>query len=195
MHLSFPPLATFTARNGTVMPIAGCSTLGVVRFGQVIEAIAHRLNLADHGDTWTQAYLRDRELQGLVQEGLQLNGINPDWVSLDEAEALLLTRIDDSGIPQAGWLIELNRPKAQPDVGAAIAASLGEMLAAISSHTGSLSEAIELASEVPAVVLADWLEAKAALQDPKPRGGRKVDRETARADLAKLQLAIDQGRV
>lgn len=133
--------------------------------------------LSDRPETWQQIYRTNKRFQHICTQCLQLNGVDPDWLTFDQLEALLFQRIDaDTGEIRAGWLLELNRPPEAEgsSKGKGEALSAEEMVAAIALTTGNLKEALELYTSVrPSQFVSELLKAQAELKDPDSRTKRK----------------------
>lgn len=191
-YINFPILAEFVDRAGITRPIVGCSLLGRQEFFERYAELEMRLRQAEANQHWEWLYEGDRRFSYLVKRCLELNGIEPDWVTFAQVEQFLLFRSEGEDYRE-GWLVELNRPK----VGDRPAAkskplTLAEMLAAVASHTESISEALELANNVPAELLMDVLEARALQQNPERAKELEKQRrnEALKQDFNQL-MAID----
>lgn len=151
----------FEDRSGVMRTLYGCSVVGRFEFFERLQQIEARFRELPNDRSWQQLYEADRRLKFLIDRCLTLNGIELDWVTLDMVEQLLFHRIEDE-LYEEGWLISLNQPKKPPSAGAK-SMTLEEILAAVSTHTSSIKEAIDLAETLPANQLMDLLEARARL--------------------------------
>jgi hypothetical protein len=188
MHISFPPLAEFDDRFGIPRAIVGCSILGREEFTQRLTEIHTLLAQSEQSQSWQALYSQSQRFQYLVRRCLELNGIEPDWVSFGQVEQLLLCRLDGDGNYHEGWLVELNRPPQAPAAPQKPAdpLTLAETLAILSTHTQSLEEALRLADAVPANLLTEVMAARSDLQNPEEARKRKN-----KARNAKLREEFD----
>lgn len=164
-QIDFSPLAEFVDRTGIVRPIYGCSLLGRFEFVDRQEQITQMLDGAASDQTWQQMYIDSKPFANAVNRCLALNGIDPDWLTPTSLEQLLFVRTGDDGEWQAGWLTELNtrESKAVSASSDSIESTLPNLLAVLSLNCDSLTEAIELASGVPANLLLDVMDARVEL--------------------------------
>ncbi|MEO1208297.1 MAG: hypothetical protein AAFX78_02025 [Cyanobacteria bacterium J06638_20] len=193
MVLTFPEKGRFVDRWGITRPVYGCSLLGRDAFWEGIAELAGRLAETEAPDTFQQRYDWDRQIKYLVEHLLKLNGIDPDWVTLDQAEQLLIRSTNGA----EGWLLSVNRPKGSPAKGkkAQEPVSTTEIIASLSLHTGSVDSAIRLADEAPADFIVSILEARAELTaPPKERRRRQVRKHKAELleDLDRIHAAQAQ---
>ncbi|HEY9639054.1 MAG TPA: hypothetical protein V6C57_01145, partial [Coleofasciculaceae cyanobacterium] len=189
----------FVDRFGTTRIIAGCSLCGREEFFARIRELCDRMNSeAGADETWEQFYERDDRTKFLVKRCLELNGIDPDWVNLSMIDQLLLSRPGElEGMPKQGWLVELNLPRKPAQEGQA-AASLEQMIAALSSHTQGLIEALELARDpkYPANELVEILEARVEQQKealPDKKKPTRADFEKQRKKLQERLSKVNEG--
>lgn len=176
--IEFPPLAEFEDCRGEVRPIRGCSLVGRFEFHDRSAEIWQRLATAEPGEHWQQLYVRDRRLQYLIKRCLELNGIDPEWVTLSQVESLLISRETEQGM-ETGWLLTLNAPKTVPtgQAGDRQAPTLEEILAALSLSVDSVPDALELADSVPGNVLMEISTARANLQKTPEKKQKEKMRE------------------
>ncbi|MGA7934720.1 MAG: hypothetical protein WCA35_14340 [Kovacikia sp.] len=178
-YIEFPPPAEFEDRFGEIRPIPTCSAIGATEFEIRLQQIPERLQqIAKDGETWRQAYRRDKRLRFLIQRCLTLNGIDPETVTLGQVEVMLLHRWDeetDSFKP--GWLVELNglEQKSEEAPSKQDPLTLSEIIAILSLPPSNLKEGLELASVFSARNLMPILAARAELLNPevKERAHRK----------------------
>jgi hypothetical protein len=147
------PLLEFSDRTGTIRTVAGCSLLGRDELWARLAAIREILAAADPeteiADLWDSTPM----LRHHICKCLELNGIEPDWVTLPMAVELLL---------HPGHLIAFNQPPAPRYKGSGNGAKIDStegMIAAVATHCG-LSEALVLAETVPARRLLRVIEEK-----------------------------------
>lgn len=167
--IDLKPLAEFVDRTGKVRAIAGCSVVGYFEFWERIEQLHHILKqpTCDAADSWHTLYRSSPQFRHLITRCLELNGIDPEWVSLDQTEQFLFHRWDEEREEYApGWLVELNnqsdKPKAERTEDPL---SVEELLAAMSTTVGNLKEAMELAQSVrPAQSLFKAVDAEAQIK-------------------------------
>jgi hypothetical protein len=185
--IEFAPPAEFQDRDGIVRPIATCSLIGRFEFNERIEQIQSRLALAEAGESWQVLYDRDKRLRFYVDRCLQLNGISPEWVTLEMVEAFLFHRFDeetDEYLP--GWLVELNSPKQAPHkVAPEKPLTLAEILAALSLQT-SVSDALEVASSIPAEMVTAISEERNRMMRQAHEGKPPQSSKPTREELMEL---------
>ena len=161
--INFPPLAEFPDRHGIVRSIYGCSLIGKFEFIDRQQQIVAIIDEAEDTETWQNLYMHNPQFQRAVDRSLELNGINPEWLTPQHIQELLFARQDEAGNWVNGWLIELNTREGTPSKGEAIETTLPNLLALVALSCDSLEQAIELASAVPGNLLLDTIEAKANL--------------------------------
>jgi hypothetical protein len=170
LWIDFPPIAEFEDRHGIVRAIRGTTILGRFEFADRMADIQSILDRSAPSLSWEDVYRNSARLQHAIDKALECWGIHPDWLTPSQIEQLLFFRGDDPG-----WLIELSKPKTT-----AVPAdedeehTLADALAAISTHCQSLTEAIDLASRVPADLLLDTLAAKVQSTTPETKQQRKA---------------------
>jgi hypothetical protein len=177
----FAPAAEFVDRTGIVRPIYGCSLLGRDEFWQRLAQLANRLESVTAG-SFQAAYALDPRTQQLTARLLQLNGIDPDWVTLAQAEQLLIS---------PGHLAQLNQAEqpTEASVGKDTPPTLPELIAAISSFS-SIKDALDLANTVPANLLGDIVTARAVQSLPPKEQAREKSRKMMRAHKPELIAAL-----
>lgn len=148
-------LAEFADRTGAIRQTGGCSLVGRFEFGRRLEQLRDLLQELEPEQVWADEYQRDGRFKHVVDRLLALNGLNVDWLTLDMVSTLLFGRVDEEGNILSGWLIELNQPRTQSTKGEPT--TLAESLAGLSE---SLTEALELAQELPAHLLIDIAHAR-----------------------------------
>jgi hypothetical protein len=160
--IDFAPLAEFVDRSGVTRSIYGCSLIGRFEFIDRVEQLKTMLDESIEGETWQDLYLNNRAFATAVDRCLQLNGIDPDWLTPETIEQLLFARHED-GDWKTGWLTELNARVGQPSNGESIESTLPNLLALVSLSCDSLNEAIDLATNMPGNLLLDTIEARGDL--------------------------------
>jgi hypothetical protein len=186
--LNFTPLAEFTDRSGIVRSICGCSLVGRFEFIDRQESIKAILDSVSDDETWQQLYLSNTQFRTSVDRCLLLNGLDPDWLTPEQIEQLLFARLDDD-IWKSGWLTELNARESKPSSGETIESTLPNLLAYVSLACESLSEAIDLATNMPGNLLLDTIEARCEmLKTPDQKAADEQSRNMAalKADYSKL---------
>lgn len=168
---TYAPLQTpfeFDDRSGVTRSLYGCSVAGRFEFFERLQEVEARLKALDQKRSWQELYDSDRRLRFLINRCLKLNGIKLSWVTLDMVEQLIFHRLDpDAETWEEGWLISINRPTKAP-APAAKPMTIEDILAAISTHTPSLQEAIALTNPetgMPAQQLLDLLEARGKIME------------------------------
>jgi hypothetical protein len=179
LWIDFPPLAEFADRNNIVRAIRGTTIFGRLEFAERMEQIQKLLDEAAPSLTWESLYLSQTQFRHAVDRALACWGIDVDWLVPSQIEQLLFFRGEE-----VGWLIQLSAPKYPAPAGEE-GHTLAEAIAAISSHCQSLSEALELANNMPAELLQDVLKAKADVLEPETKQQRKR-KEQVRQNFDKL---------
>jgi len=190
MYLDFSPRAEFVDRLGITRRVALCSLIGQQEFFERITEIAALLGDADAGESWQELYTKSDRFQFLSKRCLELNGIDPEWLTLNDLGPLLIGQEDEPG-----WLVALNTPKPAEgkEKGQKDGASLAEIVSAIGSMTGSIEEGLRLVAALPAPVLLEILEARVD-QTRSPEEKQKADFEKHKPDLVKGLQEIQERR-
>lgn len=192
--IDFKPLAEFSDRLGHTRPIPGCSVLGRLEFWERVERLYDLMKDADPGQHWQALYHGSKEFRHNIYACLTLNGVDPEWITFDQLQALLFHRVDEeSGELRPGWLMELNTPPEEESTGkAGDPLTVEELVAALAATAGNLKDALELAQNVrPADFLLNIAKAQVELKDEEARERRK--RKKA-ADKLKKRLGMDELR-
>lgn len=177
--LNFSPLAEFKDRSGIVRPIFGCSLIGRFEFVDRQEQIRAILDLSSDDETWQELYISNTQFRVSIDRCLELNGLDPDWLTPDHIEQLLFARLDGDTW-KAGWLTELNTRESKATGGGSIEATLPNMLAYVSLACESLTEAIELATNMPGNLLLDTIESMGEmLKTPEQKAEDEQSRNMA----------------
>ena len=171
--IDFAPLAEFVDRSGVTRSIYGCSLLGRFEFIDRQEQLKSLMDAATDDQTWQVLCLNNRSFATAVDRCLQLNGIDPDWVTPEMIEQFLFARFED-GVWKSGWLVEINTRSSasltDQGKGEGIESTLPNLLALVSLSCDSLSEAIDLAGNMPGNLLLDTIEARGELmKSPEQR--------------------------
>lgn len=158
--LNFPPLAEFIDRSGIVRSIYGCSLIGRFEMIDRQTQIKDILDSSPDSTSWQELYISNTQFRTSIDRCLTLNGLEPDWLTPEMIEQMLFVRLDGDAW-KAGWLTELNaRESKAVSSGDSIESTLPNMLAYVSLACESLSEAIELASNIPGNLLLDTIESR-----------------------------------
>lgn len=163
--------------------------MGRFEFSDRLEQIKALLAAAPPESTWIELYGSNLEFRSVVNRCLELNHLDPDWLTPATVQELLIGRQEgDSWLP--GWLVELNFPTSPTTLNPSPEEpSLAEVLAVLSTHCQGLVEAIELAQNVPAAILLDTLAAKAELAktpEVKAQETKKAKLQELRQDYARI---------
>lgn len=174
----------FADRLGRVREVSGCSLLGLFEFQDRVKELWQIIGDSPDSETWITLYEWDKRFKFVIDRCLELNGIDPDWVTPSQVQQLLFERADD----QPGWLIEINM-QAQESTRTQKEATPGQAIAAIASHTKDISLAQQLADQVPArdleAILTELNELAKAQADPE-KSKKKRNQQKAREGLEKL---------
>lgn len=160
----------FRDRTGTIRTIYGCSTLGLFNFHSRVSQIWELLEQADGERTWQDLFMESERFRHLVHRCLELNGIDPDWVTLPMVEALLFHRFVNDTLVE-GFLVTLNRPNGDQQVRGEPTTEAAA-IAAIATHT-DIDKALQLADTVPAKQLHAVLKERNKLELQQTEEGRK----------------------
>jgi hypothetical protein len=163
LWIEFPPLAEFCDRHGIVRAIRGTTIFGRLEFADRLEAIQSILDNSAPTLSWVEVYEQNGRLRHEIARALLCWGIDVEWLVPSQIEQLLFFRGE-----QVGWLIELSTPK-NPAPAGETAQTIAETIAVISTHCQTLSEALELANNMPAELLQDILKAKAEALEPETK--------------------------
>lgn len=157
-------MAEFEDRSGAVRRIYGCTILGRYEFADRLADITQIISELGEDLLWAEEYRRSARLRAAIDGALLCWGLQPDWLSVSQIEALLLFRETD-GKTGSGWLVELLNTEKPGEKGTGSEVmGLAEALAAISTHCEGLMEAIDLAANAPGDLLLDVLAAKSKMQ-------------------------------
>jgi hypothetical protein len=167
--IDFAPIAEFEDRHGIVRAVRGTTIFGRFEFADRMADIQSILDRSAPSLSWEDVYRDSARLQHSIAKALACWGIDPDWLTPSQIEQLLFYRGDEPG-----WLIELSQPKTPMPASEDEEHTLADAIAAISTHCQSLTEAIDLASNVPADLLLDTLAAKAQSTAPETKQERKA---------------------
>jgi hypothetical protein len=119
-------------------------------------------------------YRTSKRIRHIVNRLLELNGIDPDWLTWGMISQLLFGRKEESGTITEGFLISLNRPAAKDDDGSGEPLTTkAQIVAAIALQCSSIEEALRLAETIPAKTLFPVLDAKADMQMPPEQRQKK----------------------
>jgi hypothetical protein len=172
--IDLPAMAEFEDRSGVVRKLYGCTILGRYEFADRLADITQILSEIGDDLLWAEEYRKSARLRAAINGALSCWGLQPNWLSVSQIEALLLYRDLDGELRQ-GWLVELLATNKPADKGSGSEVmGLAGALAAISTHCEGLMEAIDLAANVPGDLLLEMLAAKAEMQKGE---GKKVPKE------------------
>lgn len=191
--IDFKPLADFSDRTGIVRSIYGCTPLGRLEFWERIEQINSLLKQESAEYSWEEVYQLNAAFRHQVNRCLELNGIDPEWLTFAHVEAFLFHRLDpESEEFRPGWLLELNSPpksEQKPKTDGEVL-TVEELVAAIALTVGNTKEALELASTVrPADSLLGVIEAQSEMKDSEARERKKRKRTS---EKIKKKLGEDE---
>jgi hypothetical protein len=151
------------------------------------------LESQSESESWMDLYEWDKRFKFLCDRTLELNGIDPDWLTPGMIQAMLFTR-EEKGEIRSGWLLEINRPvqgKGRGKDKDKNPATLAHALAAIATQTEDLRKALDLADTIPAkdlqAVLSELAELRQAQAEPE-KAQRKKNQAKARANIEKLRV-------
>lgn len=186
--IEFAPVAEFEDRSGIVRAVSGCSISGRFEFFDRLKQIESLLQTAEAGESWQELYDRDKRFRHCIDRALLLNGVDPDWVSLDMVEQFLFHRLDEATQEyKAGWLVELNQSK-QSSQPKAAPLSLTDIIAALSIQAG-IADAIATVTQLPADLAGGVLEERDRLMDTgkdgKPKKPKRSGRKPTREEVLK----------
>ena len=130
---------------------------------------------------------------------LELNGIDPEWVTPAMLGKLLFNHLDEQGQPKPGLLIALNYPNrvAEPNQQSEDINAVANAIATLTKVTEGLQEALDIANSEPWKPVSEVLNAIAEQQkkeNPESPGQtpkRKLSPDEIREKIAKM-TAIPQ---
>lgn len=166
----------FEGADGRIHAIRQCSLTHRFELRQRLMQL--RELSGDVGDlTAPDAYDTHAYFRFLVDECLQISGIQPQWVNPDQMVALLFPHRDQDGKIAPSVLEDLNFPQpTQPQpVNTRPPATYAETLDLIDSYVNDLEKTIRLAKELPGTLLEDILVARSKRlkeQTKHPNGKR-----------------------
>lgn len=164
--------------RGAIRTIAGCSLFDRFEFQdrlQELHSLLVKLAAEDETAETERLFEQNKYFRFLVVKILELNGIDPAWLSWPMAESMLFGRIEvdeATGQPEVrpAWLTEINRLKSRdsdkPPSLDDEPPSLADLIASISHSTGSIELALKAAKELPTDFLLDIIEARAEQLKP-----------------------------
>lgn len=171
----------FEAVDGVIRSFYGCSVVGAIEFDERLAELQQALREQPPEVGAETLYRSDKWIRYLIDQLLELNGIEPKWCNWDMVSQLLFGRVVDGKVTE-GYLIELNRPDTQEQgrkSGQSVSGKAG-LIAAIASHCQGLEEAYRIAEGVPAHELLEVLRQKAELA--KTPEQRLQEKESAQFD-------------
>ena len=178
LFLDLPAPAEFVDRHGIVRAIATCSPVGRVQFWEAIVRLGQLLEGGNAQDSWWDLHDGNQEFRHLVIRCLELNGVDKDWVNLQQIGYLLF---------EPGYLLQLNRgeeaiaPSAEEEE-----STLYTYIASLWQATGNPEMAMRMAADVPSIHLDKILEAYGdRLEQSTPEGKKRHDRKKAQREIAK----------
>jgi hypothetical protein len=178
--IDFAPVAEFEDRSGIVRTVSACSIAGRFEFFDRLKQIEGLLKAVESGESWQELYDRNKQFRHYVDRALLLNGIEPDWVTLEMVEVFLFHRFDEETQEyKPGWLAELNQPKQSKSQGKGAPLSLTDIIAALSIQAG-IADALTAVSELPAEMVGEILEERDRLMDVDKDGKPKKPKHSAR---------------
>ncbi|MBE9102755.1 hypothetical protein [Vacuolonema iberomarrocanum] len=145
----------FIGVAGEVYSFGGCSIAGAIEFEGRLRELAAALSSAGKA-TSEELYRTDKQIRWLIDRCLQLNGIDPSWVSWTQLEQLLF---GDS--TRSALLTQINASKKTKAQSEAQTQTLAEIVALLAGPNGNIPEAINLATTLPAHFLSEVLAARA----------------------------------
>jgi hypothetical protein len=172
--------------RGVIRTFAGCSLFDRFEFQERLQELHNLLaKLAEENEgAETEKLFEDnRYFRFLVIKVLDLNGIDPAWLTWPMAESMLFGRVEideETGQPTVlpPWLVEVNRLKPRdsdrPPSLDDEPPTLAHLIASISHSTGSIESAIKAAKELPTDFLLDIIEARAEQLKPPEKDFTKT---------------------
>ncbi|MEC4804757.1 MAG: hypothetical protein SAJ12_09295 [Jaaginema sp. PMC 1079.18] len=152
------------------------------------------LKEADETNTIAEIYDTNSYFQFQCHKILELCGISPHWIGLNEMAQMIFPYPDGDEIIE-GVLMRLNFPASKRATKPGEeGSSYEEIIAALWGYTESLEKALELAKSEPAQNLLDILQARAnQMRDANPEAKQKaMKREWQKK--ARAEMEADYGR-
>jgi hypothetical protein len=181
-------LAEIVDRSGTVRQTAGCSIVGRREFAQRLEQIQEVLGEQEGGVVWYDLYGADLRFTHLLDRCMMLNGLDADWFTPSQIEALLFPHLGEGGEPQQGHLIAINAGTTdQSDRQTSQAPqTMGEVIACLSED---LEQAMAIATEVPADLAIAINQAQAAMRLADDERA-ELERKKSRPDPKEIEKLL-----
>ena len=162
----------FRDRHGRYQLVWGCNAQGWHEFWERLDLVRDLLASAPDDKTLSELYLEHPAFRRHCDRCLELNGIDPDWVSPMLMRWLLFPADGETPAP----LVALNSPypaKHPPLLGGEPVSNRVELLAALAAVCdGNMADAVELANSTPARDLLAAMQSRAwamASQDEKDK--------------------------
>lgn len=159
-------IVEFLGTDGEVHAVRQCSLLNRAEFTERLKQIQKKLESTN--SEVGVLYDNDPYFKSWVNRCLELCGIKPEWVGLQELIGLLFPHRSGAEI-KPGWLIALNFPPPKPSAKddnqgePQKEQTVAEAIAALSTFCESVEEAYRLARNEPFGQLNDVLEARATI--------------------------------
>lgn len=199
----------FYDRWGKYRSTQGCSLIGLGEFKRWLEILVDLVGkYSESHKTLTYAELYQQSIEGddvspilatACDRLLELNGIDPEWVTPAMLGKLLFNHLDEQGQPKPGLLIALNYPNrvAEPNQQSEDINAVANAIATLTKVTEGLQEALDIANSEPWKPVSEVLNAIAEQQkkeNPESPGQtpkRKLSPDEIREKIAKM-TAIPQ---
>ena len=159
-------LLEFSDRHCIIRSTNGCTPKGKIEFDARIEKIGQIIKEVQESTPTKpvgEIYLENQEFQHHCDRALELNGIDPEWLTMAHITALLL--VYKQGVGMLVQLNTVNNPGVgdSPSVGGNI---YHQLLGGLYSFTQSATEAFKLAEEKPLSEVAGMIKAVAQMDRP-----------------------------
>jgi len=156
----------FEGADGVIHTIRQCSLVDREELRARLNQLSRDLQDAPATATIHALYDAHPFFRHRINRALELCGIKPEWVGIEQMVALLFNHQED-GETRPGWLMALNFPK--PKTTARNVQSFEESLATLSTYFESLTEALHFAKNYPVGELNRILEAKQKIIEKQRR--------------------------
>jgi hypothetical protein len=150
----------FEGCDGRIHSFQGPSVAGSYQFVEHLAGLGGILD--EHPDqTGTELYRTHKLFQWLVDRCLQLNHIEPEWVSWRQVERFLFGWVDEGGVAQPAILVRIQAEESPQPLSASEELTLEEVAALLAESQGGINAATNLLNNLTLKQLRRILSAQA----------------------------------